>query len=369
MYDQVAVTLAPDAPTADGPRPVIVTLADRKPRTLELSAGIATVGTVETSAGVATVGGSGVEARWIHYNRLGRADSLILAARLYDIQQKLDLELDLPDWRRPDQTLKIGGGLLADRTAAYDDAGGGVRLVIERHFTKTTFVTVGGYLDYTAIQEKTAVNPLATPVGEKLKLFIATGLAAFTLDRSNDPLDPTRGWRLDMRAEPTWITGGRSLTYLKTHAQASGYLPLDSGAATVLAARLKLGSILGGEIPAVPADRRFYAGGGGSVRGYSYQAVGPRLSDNTPEGGLSLVETSLEVRRRLNAQWGVVAFVDSGAVGAGATPDFHHFSTGVGVGVRYDLGFGPFRLDIATPLEPRKGDGRVQVYLSIGQSF
>jgi translocation and assembly module TamA len=41
----------------------------------------------------------------------------------------------------------------------------------------------------------------------------------------------------------------------------------------------------------------------------------------------------------------------------------------VGVGVRYDLGFGPIRLDIGTPLNKRHGDSPVQVYLSIGQSF
>jgi translocation and assembly module TamA len=40
-----------------------------------------------------------------------------------------------------------------------------------------------------------------------------------------------------------------------------------------------------------------------------------------------------------------------------------------GVGVRYDLGFGPLRLDIATPLKRRQGDSLFQIYLSIGQSF
>jgi translocation and assembly module TamA len=119
----------------------------------------------------------------------------------------------------------------------------------------------------------------------------------------------------------------------------------------------------------VPGDRRFYSGGGGSVRGFAYQAVGPRLSDNTPEGGLSLVEASFEVRRRLNAQWGVAAFVDAGSVGTTSAPDFRNGSVGAGVGVRYNLGFGPLRLDVATPLTPHKGDAPVQVYISLGQSF
>jgi len=357
VYDSVTVSLSPKDQSVGALRPVLVSLSDRPRRTIELG------------AGYSTSEGSGVDGKYFIYNRLGRADTVTLTAILYDIQQKLDLELDLPGWRRPDQTLRIGGGLLADRTPAYDDAGGGVRLDVDRHFTKTTFITLGGAFDYAATREKTAVNPLATPVGVDLKLFITTGLAAFALDRSNDPLDPTRGWRLEARVEPTSIVGDRNLVYLKTQTQASAYLPLDSSAGTVIAARLKLGSILGGSIPDVPADRRFYAGGGGSVRGYGYQAVGPRLIDNTPEGGLSLLESSLEVRQRLSGQWGGVAFVDAGAVGSGTTPDFRNVSVGVGVGVRYNLGFGPLRLDIATPLNPRQGDGRVQAYISIGQAF
>jgi translocation and assembly module TamA len=357
VYDSVTVSLAPRDQAIDGVRPVLVSLSDRPRRTIELG------------AGYSTNDGSGVDAKWSWYNPLGRADTLTLTAILYDIQQKLDLESDLPDWRRPDQTLKIGGGFLADRTAAYDDAGGGVRLDVVRNFTKTTFITLGSAFDYASTKEKTEVNPEATPVGVDLNLFITSALGAFTLDRSNDPLNPTRGWRLDMRAEPTWIAGDRDLVYLKTQAQASAYLPVDSSAGTVIAGRLKLGAILGGSIPDVPAERRFYAGGGGSVRGYGYQDVGPRLSDNTPEGGLSLFESSIEVRQRLTQQWGLVAFVDSGSVGTGVEPQFRNFSTGVGLGVRYNLGFGPLRLDIATPLNPREGDGRVQVYVSIGQAF
>ncbi len=357
VYESVTVSLAPKDQTAAGQRPVIVSLSDRKPRAIELG------------ASYSTTEGSGVDGKWIHYNVLGKADTLTLTAKLYDIQQNLDLELDQPDWRRADQILKVGGGFLGDITPAYDDAGAGVRADVERHYTKTTYITVGGALDFTAIKDKTDVNAQGLPVGVNLKLFIASLLGAVTLDRSNDALDPTRGWKLDARVEPTVITGDRQLEYLKTQVQASAYLPFDRAGDTVVAGRLKLGSIIGGSIPDVPADRRFFAGGGGSVRGYGYQAVGPRLSDNTPEGGLSLIETSLEFRRRLTRQWGVVAFVDAGTVGSSTTPSFKDVSAGAGLGVRYDLGFGPLRLDVATPLNPRSGDGPVQVYISIGQSF
>ncbi len=357
VFDQITVALAPKTDAVDGLRPVVVSLAERAPHTIELG------------AGYSSSEGSGVDAKLIRYNLLGRGDSLIFTGKLYDIQQKLDVELDLPHWRRADQTLKVGADVLGDRTPAYDDFGGGVRADVERRFTATSFITVGGALDYTVTREKDAVNLQAIPVGENLDLLIATLRAGFALDRSNDPLDPIRGWRLQAQVEPTAITGDRRLVYLKSWAQASGYLPLQGDGATVIAARFKIGDILGGDIPDVPADRRFFAGGGGSVRGYDYQGVGPRLSDNTPEGGVSLVETSLELRQRLNDRFGVVGFVDAGSLGMSQTPNFTDFSVGAGVGLRYNLGFAPFRLDIATPLDPRKGDPEVQVYLSIGQSF
>jgi translocation and assembly module TamA len=151
--------------------------------------------------------------------------------------------------------------------------------------------------------------------------------------------------------------------------QVTGYLPFGADGRTVFAGRLKLGSILNGTVSDIPAPQRFYAGGGGSVRGFGYQEVGPRLADNTPEGGLSLTEVSLEVRHRLSKDWGVVGFIDAGTIGKGNGPDFQDMSAGAGIGVRYNLGFGPLRVDVATPITARHGQAPVQVYVSLGQAF
>jgi len=357
IFDSVTVALAPADKAVGGLRPVIVSLADRPPHTVELGAGY------DTSQG------AGADATWINYNLLHRADTLTLTARLAQIQQKLDLDLALPDWRRGDQTLKLGGDIFADQTPAYNDRGAELRADVVRHYTRTTFITIGGAVDAEDTFEKDAVNANAIPVGRDLKLAILSGLGDFALDRSDNPLDPTRGWRLEARLEPAFLTGDRTLGYLKTTVQASGYLPLEANASTVLAGRLKLGSILGGKIPDVPADRRFFSGGGGSVRGYPYQGVGPTLSDGTPIGGDSLFEVSGEVRQHLAGPWGVAAFVDAGAVGPTLVPDLRQVDIGAGVGLRYDLGFGPVRIDLATPLDRHRRDPIVQIYLSIGQSF
>lgn len=350
VYNSVTVALAPkEQATAEGLRPVIVSLSDRPPRTIELG------------AGYSTTEGIGIDARWLNYNRLGRFDTITLVAKLAAIQQKLDLELALPHWRRPDQRLRIGGGFIGDRTDAFDDYGAGVRTDVEWRFRRTSYITGGLSLDYVATFDKTVTTP------SWQNLFIATVLGAFALDRSDDVLNPQRGWRIEARLEPTGITGDVTLAYLKAQVQGSYYLPFGDG--TVLAFRTRLGTIAGGNIPDVPISRRFFAGGGGSVRGYAYQGVGPRLSNNTPQGGLSLVEVSGEVRRKIFDRWSGVLFVDAGSVGLKTAPDFNDLSVGVGVGVRYDLGFGPIRFDIAAPLNRRTGDPPFQIYISIGQAF
>jgi translocation and assembly module TamA len=228
-----------------------------------------------------------------------------------------------------------------------------------------TYFTWGGSIDAGRTDEL-GLQTL-TSLGRDLVTF--TALADMALDRSDNPLDPTRGWRISAKAEPTLLTGDGVRPYLKLQGQLSGYLPFDVRGDTVLAARLHLGVITNGAVGDIPAPQRFYAGGGGSVRGFGFQEVGPRLADNTPEGGLSLVETSIELRRRLTEKWGVVLFLDGGAVGGAQFPSFRDLSLGAGVGVRYNLGFGPIRVDLATPVTSRRGESPLQVYVSIGQSF
>ncbi|WP_347276656.1 autotransporter assembly complex protein TamA [Caulobacter segnis] len=356
VYDSVTVALSPaDAKTADGLRPVVVSVADRARRTIELGAGFS------------TTEGAGLDGRWTRYNRFGRGDTLRITGRLAELEQRLDAEVSLPHWRKPQRTLKVGGAVFHEDTDAYEDTGVGVRSDITRRFGRISFLTVGAAVDASQIADKTDVNGFV--VGQERNLLTLTTLAALNWDASDDPLDPRRGWRVEVRGEPTFVTGDDSITYLKTQAQVTGYLPISKQEKTVLAGRAKAGLIVGGRIPSVPGSRRFFAGGGGSIRGYAFQGVGPRLSDNTPQGGLSLLEASFEVRQKITGPWGAVAFIDAGAVGTNEFPKTRDFSAGAGVGIRYDLGFGPIRADIAVPLDKREGDPSFQVYLSIGQSF
>ena len=131
-----------------------------------------------------------------------------------------------------------------------------------------------------------------------------------------------------------------------------------------------IGSIAGAPAAAVPANWRFYAGGGGSVRGYPFQSIGPRTAANTPFGGDGLLEAGLELRQRFGGNWGAVAFVDAGEVSVNENPAAGGaLAVGVGMGLRYYTPIGPVRVDLATPLDPAEGDAAVQLYIGIGQAF
>ena len=358
VYDGVGVALAPtDQTNADGHRPIIVTLTDRPRRILEAGA---TFSTAE---------GSGVDLIWTWHNRFGRADTLIWQARAADVDSRLGVSLSLPHWRRPGETLRLSTALLNEDTEAYRRTALALAADLQQRLGKTSWLSYGVGLDAGQYHES-RFDPLTQlPVAFDRDLVILTGRASAYLDRSNDPLDPTTGWRLSLSAQPTAVAGEDTVLFLRTEAQATAYLPLQAGAKTVLAGRVRIGSIVGGAELTVPADRLFYSGGGGSVRGFEYQGVGPRLPDNTPRGGVSLFETSIEIRRDVWRNFQAVAFVDAGAIGFQETPNFNNLRYGAGVGVRYKLPFGPIRADIAVPLDRRDGDADFQIYVSIGQAF
>jgi translocation and assembly module TamA len=358
VYDGVGVALSPqDQVTADGLRPIIVTLTDRPRRILEAGA---TFSTAE---------GSGVDVIWTHYNRFGRADTLRYQARLANIDSRIGADLSLPHWRRPGRTLTLSGALVNEDTDAYRRTAVTLTADLRQRLGRTSWISYGLGIDAGNYDENRYDPLTASPINFNRDLVILTGHGNAYIDRSDDPLDPTRGWRMTMSAQPTVVGGEETAAFLRTESQVTGYLPIRGGAKTVLAGRIRLGSILGGGELSVPSDRLFYSGGGGSVRGFAYQGVGPRLPDNTPRGGLSLFETSVELRQDVGHGFGAVVFLDAGSVSFQPTPDVANLRYGAGLGIRYKLPFGPIRADIAIPLDKREGDANFQVYVSIGQAF
>ena len=201
--------------------------------------------------------------------------------------------------------------------------------------------------------------------------FIAAVFGRATIDTTDSLLNPTQGFRLTGYLAPeTSRTAGQQYYYLRNQADASYYKSVGSD--TVLAGRVRFASIPGAPLFAIAPSRRLYAGGGASVRGYGYQAVGPRNDLGEPVGGRSLVEASVEARVGtgfFDGALSVVPFFDVGSVSIESTPNFRYIKYGAGVGVRYESGFGPLRLDVGVPLNPEPDDAPVAVYVSLGQAF
>jgi translocation and assembly module TamA len=175
-------------------------------------------------------------------------------------------------------------------------------------------------------------------------------------DSSDDRLEPTRGWRLGGTLAPAKSFTDTQGGFVSARGSARTYLDLGgTGGRSVLALRAGAGSILAGNRGDVPADRRFYAGGGGSVRGHAYQSIGPHDSRGQPEGGLSLLEGSVELRQRFGGNWGAALFAD--------------LRMGFGGGVRYYTPIGAIRLDLGLPVRPEPGASRFALYVGIGQAF
>jgi translocation and assembly module TamA len=138
----------------------------------------------------------------------------------------------------------------------------------------------------------------------------------------------------------------------------------------VLAGKLAAGTIIGGDqLSDIPATRRFFLGGGGTVRGYGYQEISPRNGKGELLGGRSYVAASAEARIGITETLGIVPFIDVGTVSTDEVPDFEDIRAGAGIGLRYATPFGPLRLDVAVPLKKYPGGTSFGVYAGIGQSF
>jgi translocation and assembly module TamA len=204
----------------------------------------------------------------------------------------------------------------------------------------------------------------------KTDYFFSGISVAARYDTTDNPLDPHRGVRVLANGVAFPQFFGSSVPLYQGKVQTSAYYSLDEDSRYVIAGRVALGAGGGSDILAIPDNWRFFAGGGGSVRGYLYRSLAPIGWNGEPIGGQSLFETSLEARVKITDDIGIVPFFDAGEAYATSFPNFQQYlRMSVGLGLRYYTGFGPFRVDVAFPLERQSGDASVALYIGIGQSF
>ncbi|MDE3115678.1 MAG: outer membrane protein assembly factor [Pseudomonadota bacterium] len=348
LFDRLTVKPALTKLDTEGDLPIAVEAHEGAPRS------------VGGGVSYATDTGPGLKAFWEHRNLWGEAEHLRFDLQLATIAQSLEAALSLPHVPETGQSLGFDLKIEQDLTDAYDKRGATALVQITTPLGGHWAGTGGISLEAADIRQSGSSD-----------FSLVTGLPmGVTFDSTGSLLNPEKGERLALQAEPAFGSSGGLRAFLILSGAASAYRPLDADSRFVAAARLRLGSILFAPEGGVPADLRFYSGGGGSVRGFGYQRIGPRDATGSPLGGRGLGETSLELRYHAWEDIGVVGFVDAGMVSQ--SPYFADAGSprvGAGIGLRYYTGFGPLRLDIGTPLNPRSGDAPVQIYVSLGQAF
>lgn len=374
LLTQVSVSTSP--PTPDNRVNLLIDVTERKHRTL--SAGV----------GYQSDEGAGVSVGWVSRNLWGRAQQLRLDARWYEKHQTLSATLTVPHFRRAHQTWTVFSELDNEITDAFESKEARIGSDLSRDYGDGFSARAGLALSVSDVvdlsqssssadspEEATTGNPdtVVMPMDEidnrnSYSLFsVPLGIE---YDRRNNQLNPRKGWWLRSTVEPMWDISDSATQFVKASAVVSGYHTFEALPwPTTVAVKMAVGSITGASQRDIPINQRFFVGGGGSVRGYASQSLGPTNNDE-PTGGLSYNEYSVETRWQVSQEWGGVLFLDGGMAYRERAPQpGEELRWGAGVGVRYYSSFAPLRFDIGVPLDPRPDDSDYQLYISIGQSF
>jgi translocation and assembly module TamA len=348
---RIDTDLAP--PDANGLRDVVLDVEPARRNAYELG------------FGYSTTEGAALEAEWTRRNFSGRADSLTVAATLGQIQQELSATLARPHAAGLGHTVNFGATLDREETDAFSRQGA------------TLFASVDALprlrrsRSYGVALNADSFDDLAGGVTDAIVLSSFLDLRQ---DSTGFTLDPRGGAIWDLRLEPAVATGEATLGFVRFIGETRHYESLGDGERLTLAGRTRIGWLeaVSGDVNDVPPDRRFYAGGGGSVRGFEYNSIYPRERDlaGLAPGGQGSLEASLEARWRFGERLGAAFFVDAGSA-FDDWSDAGELSWGAGIGARYDLGFAALRVDIAFPIErgPAPEGADYALYISIGQAF
>ncbi|WP_010411756.1 autotransporter assembly complex protein TamA [Citromicrobium sp. JLT1363] len=355
--------------------------ADGEPGTVEMQVGLtqAELRTIAGAIGYGTEEGFRIAASWEHRNLFPPEGALRVRGVAGTQEQLVGVTFRKNNFGGRDRVLTLDAFASSLDNAAFAANTAGFIGTYERLsnilFQKPFSWSVG--LELLASDERLAFDldnsDLTDPSPPPRQTYFVAALPGFAqIDTSDDLLNPTEGFRVSVRASPEISeTQGMESFYIRNQADASYYRQIGEDG-PILAGRIRLGSIAGAPLSNIAPSRRFFAGGGGSVRGYGYREIGPRDPSGDPIGGRSLIELSAEARiptPLFNGAVQVVPFVDAGSVGTDEYPDFEDIRIGAGIGARYLTGFGPLRLDVAFPINPRPTDSFVAVYVSLGQAF
>ncbi|MGO6940434.1 autotransporter assembly complex protein TamA [Rhizobium leguminosarum] len=345
-----------DALASDGTLPMTIEVSEGKRRYFGVG------------AQYSTTDGFGVQGYWGHRNLFGEAETLRIEGSVSRLGETTDVgSLDYsagilftkPGAFFPAATLKAGIVAKTENPDAYNATLVTASLGLSYELTDQDTISASGEVSWERDDDAFGTNDYLT----------FTLPIQYDRDARDDKFNPTEGYRATLSAKPGYEIFNAT-PYAAFEGSISGYLPFGQEDGVVLAGKVAAGVLIGGDsIGDIPATQRFFAGGGGSVRGYSYQEISPYNDNGDPTGGRSYVTGSLEARIKITDTIGIVPFVDVGTVSDSTFPGFSDIRAGAGAGIRYATPFGPLRLDFAMPLNKYEDGTDYGIYAGIGQSF
>ncbi len=340
--------------------------------------------TIAGSVGFGTGQGFTLQGSWTHRNLFPPEGALAASVVAGTQEQGAGVSFRRANAGQRDRTFEVGLNLLRSDFAAFEAftgrLGTQVSYVSTPLWQKRLTYTYGA--EVIATIEEDFDFDLRETVDRTYFIGALTGQVGF--DTSDDLLNPTSGFRVTALIQPEGSLQDGFSPYARAIVNGSAYYPV--GDSIVLAGRVRVGTIQGIAREDIAPSRRFYGGGGGSVRGFGFQQLGPKVEEPNPNfdptdpeetaspfllrpiGGRSVVEGAAEVRYRFG-NFGIVGFVDAGQVYESSTPSLSDTRFGAGLGGRFYTNFGPLRLDLATPIGRRDGESLINIYISIGQAF
>ncbi len=361
----------PDALDPLGQMPLFVQVAERP------------LHAVAFGAAWSTDQGGSVTASWTHRNLFGNAEVLVLSAAATELGGTATKQpgynvgalLTFPDWYARGQSLALNVQAIKESLQAYDRTAALASAIVTRKLDPEWSVSGGVSFEQARITQEDVTRDYTLP---QLPLSV-------TYDSTHSLFDPAHGIKATLSLMPTYsLAGGdggtgRNTAFVIAQLAGSTYFDLgryllgETSGRSILALRGLVGTISGANVFDIPPDQRFYAGGGGTIRGWRYQSVGPTFPDGTPLGGTSIEVGSVEYRQRVLGHYGFVMFVDAGQVGSRGAPFLgaNTVRIGAGAGIRYYTSIGPIRLDVAVPVnkDPSIKTDAAEIYIGIGQAF
>ncbi len=268
--------------------------------------------------------------------------------------QNLGAEYRLPDATDIDSFTGLQVNLKREDVTTYTTQNYSIELDRTRSFRQGRLGTV-----YIRLEQDNSTIATA-PLHSRLVL---PGIR-FSEKRYDNLIRPSKGHSYTIDIRGTHQALGANTRFFQAVAEGSLLFPLPWR--LTLVSRAKAGATLQNEaVENLPVSYRFFAGGDRSVRGYSYQSLGPVNAFGQVVGGRNILVGSLELDRALFTNWGVAAFYDIGNA-FNSFGDFRLFK-GAGVGVRYFTVVGALRLDLARQLGvPHPG---YRIHLTVGFAF